>query len=122
MLPVLDCCKNFSYSFELEGVRRIRQYKRKPRKQKIYVNPITQAIDYKRMMKEGNMSQIELARELGISRVRVTQYLNLLRLPKAQLDYIMQNGKEEKITERSLRGGFKKRITERSLRQDLSSG
>lgn len=73
------------------------------------------------MMKEGNLSQIELARELGISRVRVTQYLNLLRLPKAQLDYIMQNGKEEKITERRLRNGFEKQITEKDLRQDLSS-
>ena len=55
------------------------------------------------MMKEGNLTQIELARKLGISRVRVTQYLNLLRLPKEQLDYITQNGKEEKITERKLR-------------------
>ena len=61
-----DCCKNFFYDFELEGVRRIRQYKRKPRKPKIYVNPIAQAMDYKRMMKEGNLTQIELARELGI--------------------------------------------------------
>ena len=69
----------------------------------MYVNPVTQALDYKRMMQEQNLTQIELARKLGISRVRVTQYLNLLRLPKEQLDYIMQNGKEEKITERKLR-------------------
>ena len=103
-LPVYDCCKNLFYDFELEGVRRIRQYKRKPRKQKIYVNPIAQAMDYRRMMKEGNLTQIELARELGISRVRVTQYLNLLKLPKAQLDHIMQNRKKEKITESQLRG------------------
>ena len=67
------------------------------------------------MMKEGNLAQIELARELGISRVRVTQYLNLLRLPKTQLDYIMRNGKEEKIMERSLRDVFGKRITEKDL-------
>jgi len=71
-LPMYGCCKNFFYDFELEGVRRIRQYKRKPRKPKIYVNPVTQAMDYKRMMKEGNLTQIELARDLGISRVRVT--------------------------------------------------
>lgn len=57
------------------------------------------------MMKEQNLTQIELARKLGISRVRVTQYLNLLRLPKEQLEYITQNGKEEKITERKLRKG-----------------
>ncbi|MCK5591278.1 MAG: helix-turn-helix domain-containing protein [Candidatus Pacebacteria bacterium] len=56
------------------------------------------------MMKEGKLTQIELARELGISRVRVTQYLNLLKLPKVQLDYIMKNGEKEKITERQLRG------------------
>ena len=59
---------------------------------------------------------IELARELGISRVRVTQYLNLLKQPKTQLDYIMKNGEKEKITERSLRGGFEKQITEKNLR------
>lgn len=55
------------------------------------------------MMQKQSLTQIELARKLGIPRVRVTQYLNLLRLPKEQLDYIMQNGKEEKITERKLR-------------------
>jgi len=87
----------------LEGVRRNRPYPRKPRKPTVYVNPVTQALDYKRMMKEGNLTKIELARKLGISRVRVTQYLNLLSLPKEQLDYITQNGKEEKITERKLR-------------------
>lgn len=102
-LPIPDSCGKFIYDFVLEGIRRIRTYKRKPRKPKIYVNPVAQALDYKRMMKEQNLTQIELARKLGISRVRVTQYLNLLRLPKEQLDYIMQNGKEEKITERKLR-------------------
>lgn len=55
------------------------------------------------MMKQENLSRIELARKLGIPMARVTQYLNLLRLPKAQLDYIMQNGKEQKITEREWR-------------------
>jgi predicted XRE-type DNA-binding protein len=104
---VPDCCGNFFYSFELQGVRRIRKHKTKPRKPKIYVNPITQAMDYKHMMKQENLSQIELARKLGISRVRVTQYIKLLRLSKAQLDYIMQNGKEEKITERKLRNKSK---------------
>lgn len=102
-LPETDCCKNFTYDFILEGVRRNRKHKTKPRKLKVYVNPVTQALDYKRIMTEQNLTQIELARKLGISRVRVTQYLNLLKLPKAQLDYIMQNGKEEKITERKLR-------------------
>ncbi|MCK5015355.1 MAG: helix-turn-helix domain-containing protein [Candidatus Omnitrophica bacterium] len=99
-----DCCKNFFYSFELERVKKIskRKLARQKRKES-YVNPITQAMDYKRMMKEENLSQIELARELGISRVRVTQYLNLLKLPKARLDHIMRNGEKQKITERSLR-------------------
>ena len=68
------------------------------------------------MMKEENLSQIELSRKLGISRVRVTQYLNLLKLPKMQLDHIMQNGEKEKITKRSLRSGFEKQITEKNLR------
>jgi DNA-binding transcriptional regulator LsrR (DeoR family) len=54
-------------------------------------------------MKEKNLTQSQLARELGVSRVRVTQMLNLLTLPIEQQNYILEHGKEKFITERSLR-------------------
>lgn len=65
-----------------------------------YENPIEKALEYSRMMKEENLSQNGLAKKLGISRVRVSQYLNLLKLPQEQQAYIIAHGKEEQITER----------------------
>jgi len=54
-------------------------------------------------MSESGLSQTQLAKQLGISRVRVTQVLNLLKLPKEKQDYILKNGKDKLITERTLR-------------------
>ena len=54
-------------------------------------------------MQEENLNQGQLARKLGISRVRITQVLNLLKLPKEQQEYIMKHGNEQMITERKLR-------------------
>jgi len=50
-----------------------------------------------------DLSQNKLAKKLGISRVRITQILNLLKLTEEQQDYILKNGKEKMITERKLR-------------------
>ncbi|MFH1327557.1 MAG: helix-turn-helix domain-containing protein [Candidatus Bathyarchaeota archaeon] len=68
-----------------------------------YNNPILHARELQRRMKEEGLSQNKLAKKLGISRVRVTQILNLLKLPEKQQNYILRNGKEKMITERSLR-------------------
>jgi transcriptional regulator with XRE-family HTH domain len=54
-------------------------------------------------MREKNLTQSQLAKFLGVSRVRVTQMLNLLKLPIEQQNYILEHGKEKFITERSLR-------------------
>ena len=54
------------------------------------------------MVKE-NLSQSQLANKLGLSRVRVSQILNLLNLPKDKQDYVLKHGKEQMITERQLR-------------------
>ncbi|MCD4780018.1 MAG: hypothetical protein K8S27_05640 [Candidatus Omnitrophica bacterium] len=54
-------------------------------------------------MKTQGLTQSQLANKLKISRVCICQILALLKLPKAQLDYIMQNGEKKKITERKLR-------------------
>jgi len=68
-----------------------------------YKNPIEKAMEYARMMQEEKLSQNSLAKKLGISRVRVTQILNLLKLPQEQQAYIIENGKEQQIMERQLR-------------------
>jgi len=57
------------------------------------------------VLKAEGLSQNKLSKKLGISRVRITQILNLLKLPQEQQDYILKNGKEKMITERSLRSG-----------------
>ena len=54
-------------------------------------------------MKEEGLTQGQLAERLDISRVRVTQILNLLKLPIEQQNHILEHGKEKLITERSLR-------------------
>ena len=103
-LPEADCCKNFTYDFELERVKKIS--KRTLQHQKhmdSYVNPILRAREYESMLKEQGLTQSQLAAKLSISRVRVTQILNLLKLPQEQQNHIIENGKEEQITERQLR-------------------
>ncbi len=55
------------------------------------------------LMNEESLNQSQLAQKLGKTRVRVTQLLNLLKLPQEQQDYILEYGKKEMITERSLR-------------------
>lgn len=68
-----------------------------------YENPIEKALEYQRMIREENLNQIQLARKLGISRVRVWQLLNLLKLSEDQQKYVLEYGKEKMITEQSLR-------------------
>jgi len=46
-----------------------------------------------------------LAKRLGVSRVRITQFLNLLKLPKEEQNYILKYEKETFITERTIRKG-----------------
>ena len=107
-LPVSDCCKNFSYSFELQRV--IRKNRRKIVRQKrldSYINPLNKALAFKEMMEKEGLNQSQLGKKLGISRVRVSQILGLLRLSREQQDYILKYGKEEMVTERKLRLGIR---------------
>jgi len=68
-----------------------------------YENPIEKALEYKKIMQEENLNQGQLSRKLGASRVRITQILNLLKLPQKKQDYVLEFGKKELITERALR-------------------
>ena len=74
---------------------------------KIYRNPVYLAKEYKQMIGSGEVkNQAELARIKGISRARVTQILNLLKLDKSIIDNLEKIGDpmDKKITsERELR-------------------
>ena len=60
---------------------------------KTYRNPIYLAKEYKKMIDSGDAkNQAELARIKGISRARVTQVLNLLKLDKRIIDNFVQIG------------------------------
>ena len=68
-----------------------------------YENPIEKALEYKRIMLEENLNQGQLARKLSISRVRITQILNLLKQSQEKQKHVLKYGKEKMITERTLR-------------------
>jgi ParB/RepB/Spo0J family partition protein len=70
-----------------------------------YINPIVKAKEYLKLLKKERLTQAELAKRLGVSRVRITQFLNLLKLPKEKQNYILKYGKERLITERAIRKG-----------------
>jgi ParB/RepB/Spo0J family partition protein len=65
---------------------------------------IEQAFEFRRLLDGGVVnSQAEIAERLGISRARVTQVLNLLKLPQAVLSLLADSG-DTRWSERRLRG------------------
>ena len=77
------------------------------KQEKLYRNPVFQAEEWRNRMGERGLSRVELARELGVTRARVTQLLNVLKLP----DEVLQKEKAKGdpmsgrlVTERKLRG------------------
>lgn len=83
---------------------------RKPGKslsKRTYRNPVFLAREWEKMLQSGEYgSQTALARKLGVSRVRVTQVLNLLKLVPEVLEKIAGLGDplaSPVVTERRLR-------------------
>ena len=74
---------------------------------KTYRNPVYLAKEYKKMISSGEVkNQAELARIKGISRARVTQILNLLKLDQSIINKLEQIGgpmDKKVISERKLR-------------------
>ena len=65
---------------------------------RIYRNPIYLAKEYKKIIDSGKVkNQAELARIKGISRARITQILNLLKLDKDTLEMIEQIDSDHSI-------------------------
>ena len=72
------------------------------------VNPIIEARRYAELLSRESVStKAQVAEIFGVSRPRVTQYLNLLKLPKVVRDYLLEHDDEPVIisyfTERRLR-------------------
>jgi len=80
----------------------------RPKKvKKTFRNPIIQAKEMQLEMEYHNLTKAQLARKLGISRARVTQMLNLLKLPDELIRDVEEMGDcwdSQLITERQLRG------------------
>jgi hypothetical protein len=83
---------------------------RRPAKRKVRTtnrNPVALALEWRRAIDNGlYSSQADLARKKGISRPRVTQILNLLRLSPGVLELLLGSGDplhERTVTERQLR-------------------
>jgi len=72
-----------------------------------YVNPIQKALNFQELMSAEDLNQSQLATKLGISRVRVNQYLALLKLPEERQEEILKYGKGQMTTERELRKQMK---------------
>ena len=100
--PDCNIDRTFIYQFYLQIV-----VKKSPIPRKTYRNPINLAREYKEMIDKGKVkNQAELAKTKGISRARVTQILNLLKLDKTIIENLEQIGDpmdKKVISERALR-------------------
>jgi len=85
----------------------------------LYRNPIYLAREYKQMIDKGQVrNQSKLARKLGVSRVRIHQILNLLKLNPLIIQELEKLGdplKSRIITERMLRPYINKSSKEQKV-------
>jgi ParB-like chromosome segregation protein Spo0J len=78
----------------------------KKQPKKTFRNPIIQAREMHLEIEFHNLTKAQLARKLGISRARVTQILNLLKLPEELIREVEEMGdywERRLVTERMLR-------------------
>jgi len=89
----------FGRQFFLDKELYCRSAPRKPRIPEEH--PIDKAERFLSLMERNKWTQADLAKHLGISRARVTQVLNVLKIPKVEIDRMKNKG--VRITERVLR-------------------
>lgn len=73
---------------------------------KLYRNPVFYALELQALMKKEGLTQAALSRKMGISRARLTQLLNVLKLPSKNINIIKSLGDKylvRTITERKIR-------------------
>ena len=99
--PDCNIDRTFTYKFYFQTA-----FEKPSSPKKTYRNPIYLAKEYKQMIDSGEVkNQAELARIKGISRARVTQILNLLKLDKSIINNLEQIGDsmdKKVISEREL--------------------
>ena len=107
-LPSTGNWGNFSEQFRMRprGVPRASESEgeRKPRASR--VSAIQRAHEFQRLLDSGEVkNRAEIARRYGVSRARVTQMMNLLKLPREILDCVAGLSEEEQLrfSERCLR-------------------
>lgn len=74
---------------------------------RLFRNPVIYAMELRDLMAAEGINRAELARRLGVSRARVTQWLALLKLSKEELEEIAALGDHwdcRVMTERGMRG------------------
>ena len=79
----------------------------KPKSTKTFRNPILYARELRDRMAAEGINRAELAKRLGVSRARVTQWLDLLDLPERVLheaEALGDNWGRQVVTERKMRG------------------
>lgn len=82
--------RTFTIQFILPDFSNIRKTKH----QKVYQNPIYKAMEWQEMLDKGQFkSKAELGRHFGVSRVRVVQMLNLLKLETEVIEKLKAAGK-----------------------------
>jgi len=64
-------------------------------------SPFDRAYEMLELLDANGWNQVDVAKHLGISRARVTQILNVLKIPNAEIDRIKKD--VGNITERRLR-------------------
>jgi ParB-like chromosome segregation protein Spo0J len=73
---------------------------------KVFRNPLLYARELRDRMARERINRAELARRLGMSRARITQWLDLLELPERVLreaEALGDNWDRQVVTERELR-------------------
>lgn len=84
-----------------------------PKPSKTYRKPVIYAMELRDRMEAEGINRAELARRLGVSRVRVTQWLDLLELPQTEIKHACAKGdnwEHRLLTERGLRSGEKRAV------------
>ena len=104
--PNLPVGRTFTASFNIPEITR--KVVLSPKPVRLYRNPVYLAEEWQKRMQIKGFTQAELARDLGVTRARVSQVLNMLKLPEDVLAIVRDHGdpmEKRLVTERKLRRG-----------------
>ena len=85
---VLLCFSGRAFSLEFS----IEKPTENKRQEKSYRNPVILAMEMKELMERENISRAELSRRMKLSRARITQIINVLKLSPEAIEMIKEMG------------------------------